>query len=75
MKRLNNFRFTATIGFFVLFSFLGFSSLSAQTIWLDQLDLSTATQGYGVPMKNKSIDGKPLTIAGKTFERGFGSHS
>ena len=26
-------------------------------------------------MKNKSIDGKTLTIAGKTFERGFGSHS
>ena len=50
-------------------------SLSAQTVWLDQLDLSKATQGYGVPMKNKSIDGKPLTIAGKTFERGFGSHS
>ena len=26
-------------------------------------------------MKNKSIDNKTLTIAGKTFERGFGSHS
>jgi alpha-galactosidase len=75
MKILSNSKFTATIGFFILFSFLGFSSLSAQTVWLDQLDLSTATQGYGVPMENKSIDGKPLTIAGKTFERGFGSHS
>ena len=26
-------------------------------------------------MKNKSIDGRTLTIAGKSFERGFGSHS
>ena len=50
-------------------------SLKAQTVWLDELDLSTATQGYGMPMKNKSIDGKKMTIAGKTFERGFGSHA
>ncbi len=54
---------------------LGTIQLSAQTVWLDELDLSTATQGYGVPMKNKSCDGKTLTIAGETFERGFGSHS
>ena len=59
----------------LVLSFWGFGTLSAQIVWLDQLDLSTATQGYGVPMKNKSLDGHPLTIAGKTFERGFGSHS
>jgi len=47
----------------------------AQTVWLDQLDLSAATQGYGVPGKNKSLDGKAITIAGKTFERGFGTHA
>jgi alpha-galactosidase len=55
--------------------FLGTECLYAQTVWLDELDLSTATQGYGLPKKNKSIDGKTLTIAGKTFERGFGSHA
>lgn len=53
----------------------GTDSLSAQTVWLDELDLSAATLGYGVPAKNKSLDGKTLTIAGKTFERGFGTHS
>jgi len=47
----------------------------AQTVWLDQLDLSSATQGYGVPKPNKSVDGKPLTIAGITYERGFGTHA
>lgn len=64
-----------TAGFIILLSILFIQTANAQTVWLDQLDLSTATQGYGVPMKNKSVDGKPLTIAGKTFERGFGSHS
>ncbi len=51
------------------------SKASAQTVWLDELDLSAATQGYGIPMKNKSNEGKTLTIAGETFERGFGTHA
>ena len=72
MKVTSTIRLAAITGLII---FLGISGLSAQTVWLDQLDLSAATQGYGNPMKNKSIDGKPLTIAGKTFERGFGSHS
>jgi alpha-galactosidase len=54
---------------------LGTSKLLSQTVWLDELDLSTATLGYGIPMKNKSLDGKTLTIAGKTFDRGFATHS
>lgn len=62
-------------GLVIIVSMVGTSGLSAQTVWLDELDLSTATQGYGLPMKNKSVEGKPLTIAGKTYERGFGSHS
>ncbi len=47
----------------------------SQTVWLDQLDLSAATQGYGVPKRNKTVDGNIMTIAGKTFERGFGTHA
>ncbi len=54
---------------------LGTCQLSAQTVWLDELDLSAATQGWGVPVKNKSIDGNTLTIASQTFERGFATHS
>ncbi len=46
-----------------------------RTVWLDQLDLSAATQGYGLPQKNHSVDGKTMTIAGVTFERGFGTHA
>ncbi|MFP9098957.1 NPCBM/NEW2 domain-containing protein [Flavobacterium sp. RHBU_24] len=48
---------------------------ATKTVWLDELDLSAATQGYGIPGKNKSLDGKAITIAGKTFERGFGTHA
>lgn len=59
----------------VILNIIGASSLIAQTVWLDQLDLSTATQGFGTPRKNKSVDGRTITIAGKTFERGFGTHA
>lgn len=51
------------------------NNLFAQTVWLDQLDLSAATQGYGVPGKNKSVAEKTITISGKTFSRGFGTHA
>ena len=69
------FRLSILAGLILISSLTGIGQLSAQTVWLDQLDLSTATQGYGIPMKNRSVDNKTLTIAGKTFERGFGSHS
>lgn len=59
----------------VVFDLFVVGLAASQTVWLDELDLSTATQGYGVPMKNKSCDGKTLTIAGETFERGMGSHA
>lgn len=75
MNRMNNIRLAGIAGVIIIFSLIGIGQLSAQTVWLDQLELSAATQGYGVPMKNKSIDGKTFSIAGKTFERGFGSHS
>ncbi|UEG51937.1 NPCBM/NEW2 domain-containing protein [Mucilaginibacter daejeonensis] len=51
------------------------SQAQTNTVWLDQLDLSAATQGYGVPKKNKTVDGRAFSIAGRTFERGFGSHA
>lgn len=75
MKTTSNIRLAVIAGLLIVSGLIGIGQLSAQTVWLDQLDLSTATQGYGIPMKNRSIDNKVLTIAGKTFERGFGSHS
>jgi alpha-galactosidase len=48
---------------------------AAETVWLDQLDLRVATQGWGKPHKNQSVEGNPLIIGGKTFEHGFGTHA
>ena len=50
-------------------------NISAETVWLDQLDLRSAMQGYGEPHKNRSVEGNPLTIGGKVFKRGFGTHA
>lgn len=51
------------------------SALSAETVWLDQLDVGAAHQGWGMPMKNRSVDKNPLSIGGVAFERGFGTHA
>ncbi|MDR3456581.1 MAG: NPCBM/NEW2 domain-containing protein [Verrucomicrobiae bacterium] len=48
---------------------------TAETVWLDQLDVRTASQGWGEPQKNKSVGGNALSIGGKTFEHGFGTHA
>jgi alpha-galactosidase len=68
-------KISAAIRLTILLTVLGSQQLFAQSVWLDQLDLSAATQGAGVPKKNKSVDGKTITINGKTFERGFGTHA
>jgi alpha-galactosidase len=63
------------VGLFAMLHLIGTTRLFAQTVWLDQLELGAATQGFGTPGKNKSVEGKNITIAGKTFERGFGTHA
>jgi len=63
------------VGLLIVFNVVVATGAKAQTVWLDELDLSAATQGFGVPRKNKSVDGRTITIAGKTFERGFGTHA
>lgn len=62
--------------FFLLLPCMLFGSeLVAQTVWLHQLDLSAATQGYGMPGKNRTVDGRIMSIAGQKFEQGFGTHA
>src|SRR6187402_3235620 len=62
-------------GIVLWLSFAAATEIFAQAVWLDQLDLTAATQGYGTPGKNKTIDGRRFSIGGKTFERGFGTHA
>lgn len=73
MKRILKNSMVALVG--IAFLFFETDGLFAQTVWVDDLDLSTITQGYGFPSKNTSIDRKPLTIAGTTFDRGVGTHA
>ncbi|WP_163713632.1 NPCBM/NEW2 domain-containing protein [Mangrovibacterium lignilyticum] len=71
----NNYKMYKAIALFFTCYIITISSVLAQTVWLDELDLSSATQGYGVPASNKTVDGKVFTIAGKTYDRGFGTHA
>ena len=47
----------------------------ADELRLSDLDLSSASQGWGNPAANRSVDGHPLTIDGKVYSHGFGTHA
>lgn len=64
---------TVALGFAL--TTLATSLVSAETVWLDKLDVRSASQGWGEPHRNKSVGGNPLTIGGQVFERGFGTHA
>ena len=66
-------RFVLALGFSL--AVLAPQMTSAETVWLDDLNLAAATQGWGEPHKNQSVEGHPLTIGGQKFERGFGTHA
>ena len=44
-------------------------------IFLDAIEPVSVTQGFGVLQKNQSVWEKPMTIAGKAYRRGLGTHS
>ena len=46
-----------------------------KAVWLDEMNLSTAISGWGSTQAKKSIEGKPLTLRGKVYERGIGTHA
>ncbi|HEY0866691.1 MAG TPA: NPCBM/NEW2 domain-containing protein, partial [Fimbriimonas sp.] len=50
-------------------------SLAFQVCHLADLDLTPATQGWGKPMRNRSVTDTPLRIAGQTFADGVGTHA
>ena len=66
-------RFVLALGFSL--AVLAPQMTSAETVWLDDLNLAAATQGWGEPHKNQSVEGHALTIGGQKFERGFGTHA
>ena len=56
-------------------TFVAFESSLGQEIWLDQLNLSSMDAGWGSPQVDKSVEGNPLLLAGRKFERGVGTHA
>ncbi|WP_207533983.1 NPCBM/NEW2 domain-containing protein [Desertivirga arenae] len=75
MNKVYKSKLARAIALAFIFYITSFSDLVGQTVWLDQLDLSAATQGYGVPRKNKTVDGNVMKIAGQSYDRGFGTHA
>lgn len=51
------------------------TSSQGKKVWLSDLDISKTQQGWGEPEKNKSVDGNALRIAGRSFDRGLGTHA
>ena len=54
---------------------VGALAFADEKVWLDELPLEEMTCGYKRPQKGKSIDGHPLTVNGKVYDRGVGTHS
>lgn len=48
---------------------------SSQDVWLDQADLATMECGWGTQRARASVEGNPLSIGGKKFDRGVGTHA
>jgi alpha-galactosidase len=57
-------------GFFLLGLTAG-----AETIRLDQMDISSTDQGWGDPHRNRSVEGHSLKIGETRFEHGLGTHA
>ena len=51
------------------------SSLRAETVWLDSLNLSNVRQDWGKPGAGKSVEGQSITVGGQRFEHGIGTHA
>src|ERR1019366_5235584 len=46
-----------------------------EAVWISALDLSPIIQGWGQPQADKSVTGTPMSIAGRKFEHGVGTHA
>ena len=51
------------------------SAGAAETVWLSSLDLTRMFTGWGNALKDKAVQGNPMSIAGRKFDRGVGTHA
>lgn len=71
MTQCNSFLLASVLACFALAG----TTRAAQTYELGGLDLHSITQDWGEPHANKSVDGHDLSIGGRKFERGLGTHA
>jgi len=45
------------------------------TVYLSDLDISQMRQALGSPGRDKSVENKPISIGGHTFQKGIGTHA
>jgi alpha-galactosidase len=64
-----------TVGAALLLAITPGLAHAEETVPLSKLDLSRATQGFGKPLADRTVDNHPLTLHGRTFASGFGTHS
>jgi len=53
----------------------GETPAATSTVGLGELDLSYVSQGWGKPQADKNCVEKPISIAGRQFEAGLGTHA
>jgi len=56
-------------------SFVSWAHANEQTVWLADLAIDQITQGWGKPAANQSVGHNPLTLGGRSFEKGVGLHA
>ena len=47
----------------------------AEAIWISTLDVSRIEQGWGEGRSDRSVINRRLTVAGRIFQRGIGTHA
>ena len=63
------------IGLALLCELVPNRSFAEETTALSGLDLTKMKQGFGTPQINLSVDRRPLSIGGRAFAAGVGTHS
>jgi len=51
------------------------NAVAPRKVWLSDLDIRKTQQGWEHARKDLSVDGQPLKIAGRAFEKGLGTHA
>ena len=75
MKFIRSNLCPALVLYVVTLMMFAVTSLHASTNLLSTLDVSQIEQGWGEPHANRSVDNNPLTIGGRKFENGLGTHA